>query len=77
MPRLLMNIQATEGAHAIAFVPHLILAALALWTGHEWGALWMLLPGLVIHLYPVLLQRRMTLRVAPLIRRFAATGSAC
>jgi hypothetical protein len=69
LPRLLENIHAAEGAHAIAFIPHLALATLALATGHEAGALWILLPGIVLHFYPVLLQRWMTLRVARLVRR--------
>jgi len=68
LPRLLENIHAAEGAHAIAFIPHVALAALALATRHEQGALWMLLPGIVMHFYPVLLQRWMTLRVTPLVR---------
>jgi hypothetical protein len=69
LPRLLVNIHAAEGAHAIAFVPHVVLAGLAYATGHAWGVLWILLPGMVLHLYPVMLQRWMTLRVAPLVRR--------
>jgi len=69
LPRLLVNIHAAEGAHALAFVPHVALAFLAYATGHAWGALWILLPGVVAHLYPVLLQRWMTLRIAPLVRR--------
>jgi hypothetical protein len=76
LPRLLVNIHAAEGVHAIAFVPHVVLAALALATGHRPGALWILLPGIVVHLYPVLLQRWMTLRVVPLLRRAGDAGSA-
>ena len=72
LPRLLTNINAAEGAHALAFIPHLALALLAFLTGHSQGALWILLPGIVLHLYPVLLQRWMTLRVAPLVRRSGA-----
>jgi hypothetical protein len=69
LPRLLKNIHASEGAHAIAFIPHAALALLALATGHTWGALWLLLPGIVVHINPVLLQRWKKLRVAPLLRR--------
>ncbi|MBO9518304.1 MAG: hypothetical protein J7493_09570 [Porphyrobacter sp.] len=69
LPRLLENIHAAEGAHAIAFVPHAALAMLALATGYVAGALWLLLPGIILHFYPVMLQRWMTLRVAPLLRR--------
>jgi hypothetical protein len=76
LPRLLTNIHAAEGAHAIAFIPHMVLAGLALATGHEAGALWILVPGIILHLYPVLLQRWMTLRVAPLLRRSGTSGFA-
>jgi hypothetical protein len=71
LPRLLVQIHASEGAHAIAFIPHVALALLALATGHSGGALWILLPGVLVHLYPVLLQRAMSLRVAPLVRKAA------
>jgi hypothetical protein len=60
-------------AHGICFAIHVLLAILALFTGHSWnGALWMLLPGVVVHLYPVLLQRSMMLRLQPLLDK---TGS--
>ena len=55
------------GAHGACFAIHVLLAALALFTGHPWGALWMLLPGVVVHLYPVLLQRSIMLRLQPLL----------
>lgn len=54
-------------AHGTSFAIHVILATLALFTGHRWGALWMLLPGVVPHLYPVLLQRSVMLRLQPLL----------
>jgi hypothetical protein len=44
-----------------------VTAALAVLTGHAWGALWILLPGVVVHLYPVLLQRSIMLRLQPLL----------
>jgi hypothetical protein len=55
------------GAHGVCFAIHVLLAALALFTRHPWGALWMLLPGVVVHLYPVLLQRSIMLRLQPLL----------
>jgi hypothetical protein len=55
------------GAHGVCFAIHVLLAALAIFTGHPWGALWMLLPGVVVHLYPVLLQRSIMLRLQPLL----------
>jgi hypothetical protein len=61
-------------AHGTCFAIHVLLAVLALFTGHPWSAaLWMLLPGVVVHLYPVLLQRSIMLRLQPLLDK---TGSA-
>jgi|SRR5690606_9959016 len=72
LPRLHLTMRAAAGAHAIAFVPHLGLAALALATGHPAGALWILLIGIPLHVYPVLLQRSMLLRLQPLLDAPAA-----
>lgn len=69
-PRLPLRALAARGgagAHGVCFAIHVLLAALALFTGHPWGALWMLLPGVVVHLYPVLLQRSIMLRLQPLL----------
>jgi hypothetical protein len=58
--------------HGICFAIHVLLAVLALFTRHPWrGALWMLLPGVVVHLYPVLLQRSILLRLQPLLDKMA------
>lgn len=68
--------QAAQGgacAHGACFVIHLVLAVIALFTRHPWGALWILLPGVVIHLYPVLLQRAILLRLQPLLANSSAT----
>ena len=55
-------------AHGICFAIHVLLAVLALFSRHPWSAaLWMLLPGVVVHLYPVLLQRSIMLRIQPLL----------
>jgi hypothetical protein len=48
----------------------------ALFLGHPWGALGILLPGVVVHLYPALLQRSIMLRVQPLLERHAPDTSA-
>jgi len=68
--------QSVRGAavsHGICLAIHVILAVLALFTRHRWSAaLWMLLPGVVVHLYPVLLQRSILLRLQPLLDK---TGS--
>jgi Glycosyl-4,4'-diaponeurosporenoate acyltransferase len=60
-------------AHGICFAIHVILAVLALFSRHPWSAaLWMLVPGVIVHLYPVLLQRSIMLRIQPLLDK---TGS--
>lgn len=56
-------------AHGVCFAIHALLAAAAFATGHAWGALWMLSPGVVLHLYPMLLQRSIMLRVQPLLAK--------
>jgi hypothetical protein len=62
--------QASFIAHGICFAMHVLLAVLALFSKHPWsGALWVLLPGLVVHLYPVLLQRSTMLRLQPLLQK--------
>jgi hypothetical protein len=61
------SVRGAASAHGTCFAIHVLLAAVALFTGHRWGALWMLLPGVVPHLYPVLLQRSIMLRLQPLL----------
>jgi len=60
-------------AHGICFAIYLLLAGFALFGRHALSAaLWMLLPGVVVHLYPLLLQRSTLLRLQPLLDK---TGS--
>lgn len=60
-------------AHAICLAIHVVFAVLALSTEHPWsGALWMLLPAVIPHVYPVLMQRSILLRLQPLIDNVAA-----
>src|SRR5688572_19615716 len=54
-------------AHGACFAVHVLSSAAALFTGHLWGALWILLPGVALHFYPVLLQRSIMIRVQPLL----------
>ena len=69
------SVLAAAASHGICFVIHVLLAILALFTRHPWsGALWMLLPGVVLHLYPVLLQRSIMLRLKPLLDKTAPAG---
>jgi hypothetical protein len=73
LPSLELTARAGVVYHGICFAIHLLLAVLALFSRHPWsGALWMLLPGVVVHLYPVLLQRSIMLRLQPLLDK---TGS--
>ena len=67
LPALEESLQAAAVSHGICFAIHVLLAVLALFSRHPWSAaLWMLLPGVVVHLYPVLLQRSIMLRLQPL-----------
>jgi len=62
-------------AHGICFAIHMLLAVLALFGRRPWtAALWMLAPGVLVHLYPVLLQRSMLLRLQPLLDKTGAPG---
>lgn len=62
------SVQGNVSAHGSCFAIHVLLAILALFSRHPLsGALWMLLPGVVVHLYPVLLQRSIMLRLQPLL----------
>lgn len=66
------SVRAAVVSHGICFAIHVLLAILALFSRHPWsGALWMLLPGIVIHLYPVLLQRSNMLRLRPVLDKLA------
>lgn len=62
-----LSVRAGASAHGACFVIHLLLAAFALFTGHRWGAFWILLFGVLVHLYPVLLQRSIMLRLQPVL----------
>jgi hypothetical protein len=67
LPSLEQSVRGAASAHGTCFAIHALLATLALFTGHPWGALWILLPGVVLHLYPVLLQRSLMLRLQSLL----------
>jgi hypothetical protein len=69
LPSLERSVRGGSIAHGTVFAVHLLLAVAALLTGHPWGALWILLPGVALHLYPVLLQRSIMLRLQPLLDR--------
>jgi hypothetical protein len=73
LPSLEQSVRTAAVSHGICFAIHVLLAVLALFSRHPWSAaLWMLLPGVVIHLYPVLLQRSIMLRLHRLLDK---TGS--
>lgn len=73
LPSLEGSVRGAASAHGTSFAIHALLAAVALFTGHPWGALWILLPGVVLHLYPVLLQRSIMLRLQPLSDKASRT----
>jgi hypothetical protein len=73
LPSLEQSVRFTASAHGTCFAIHVLLAVLALFTEHPWSAAqWMLLPGVAVHLYPLLLQRSIMLRLQPLMDK---TGS--
>lgn len=73
LPSLEQSLRAAAVSHGICFAIHVLLAVLALFGRHpRSAALWMLLPGVIMHLYPVLLQRSIMLRLQPLLDK---TGS--
>jgi hypothetical protein len=68
LPSLEQGVRANVSAHGTCFAIHVLLAVLALFSRHPGSAaLWMLLPGVGVHLYPVLLQRSIMLRLQPLL----------
>jgi hypothetical protein len=70
-----LSVRAGASGHGACFAIHILFAAFALFTGHQWGALWILLPGVIVHLYPVLLQRSIMLRLQPVLDKFRAAES--
>ena len=54
-------------AHGACFAVHLLFSAAAFLSGYSLSALSILLPGVALHLYPVLLQRSILLRLQPLL----------
>lgn len=67
------GVRANASAHGTCFAIHMLLAVLALFSRHPWsGAFWMLLPGIVVHLYPVLLQRFILLRLQSMLDETAS-----
>ena len=69
------SVRGAASAHGTCFAIHLLFAAAALFTEHPWGGLWMLLLGVVPHLYPVLLQRSIMLRLQPLLDKSGSRNS--
>jgi len=62
------SLRAAAVSHGIGFAVQVLLSIFALLTRLRWSAaLWMLLPGVVLHLYPVLLQRSIMLRLQSLL----------
>ncbi len=72
LPLRVLAARGGGGAHGVCFAIHALLAGIALFTRHPWGSLWILLPGVIVHLYPVLLQRSILLRLQPLMVKSAS-----
>jgi hypothetical protein len=56
-------------AHGVVFGFHVLLAGAVLLAAHPVAALWVLGLGVVLHLYPILLQRSLLLRIQPLLEK--------
>lgn len=62
------SLRGNVSAHGTCFIIHVLLTVLALFSEHPLNAaLWTLCPGILAHLYPVLLQRSIMLRLYPLL----------
>jgi hypothetical protein len=70
-----LSVRASASGHGACFAVHILFAAFALFTGHQWGALWILLPGVIVHLYPVMLQRSIMLRLQSVLDKSGAAES--
>jgi Glycosyl-4,4'-diaponeurosporenoate acyltransferase len=70
-----LALQSNASAHGSCFVIHLLIACVCLFAGHWWGALWILLPALFVHLYPLLLQRSIMLRLQPLLDKLPTVNA--
>ncbi|WP_374761176.1 glycosyl-4,4'-diaponeurosporenoate acyltransferase CrtO family protein [Nesterenkonia flava] len=70
LPRLAQSLRGNMSAHAAGLALHLGLAGGTVATGRPSSALWLALPGIVLHLYPVLLQRSIFLRTQHLSDRY-------
>jgi len=66
------SLQGNVSAHGTCFVIHLLLTMLSLFSDKPLNAaLWILCPGIIVHLYPALLQRSIMLRLYPLLENFS------
>ena len=66
------SLRGNVSAHWFCFAVHVLLAVLGLFSkAPGTAALWMLLPAVAVHLYPVLLQRSIMLRLQPLMKAIA------
>lgn len=62
------SLRGNVSAHGTCFLIHVLLTILSLFSRYPLNAvLWMLCPGIVVHLYPVLLQRSIMLRLYTLL----------
>lgn len=65
------SLRGNVSAHGTCFIIHVLLAIFSLFSEHPLNAaLWMLCPGIIVHLYPLLLQRSIMLRLYPLLENF-------
>lgn len=72
--RFLRGTEQSETGHCLGFAATALLVVIATATGHPLGAVQILLVGVILHLYPVMIQRIARFRITS--RRSTISGSA-
>lgn len=60
----------SETGHLMCLGVAAVVAVAALWVGEWGGALWLVALGIVLHVYPVMLQRSLRMRIQALTNRW-------
>lgn len=66
LPELDQHTRRSEGGHLLCLLIAVLLAGATAWTGVWSGAGWLVGLGIVLHLYPAMLQRLLRLRIQAL-----------
>lgn len=71
MERLSLDLRSATAGHACGQIIHLVTTVVALVAGQPLAALWILLPAIPLHAYPIMLQLVNLGRVEPVFDRIA------